>query len=83
MPEGWFDVQCTYGGERKQLNLGDSIEICVFLSTIPPLKLTYRLIVDEYTSLTLANSMKKAVAEIQKEQDANLAERPVYAWLSF
>lgn len=65
--DGYFDSSCTYGGEQKRLNLGDPLEICVFLSTIPPRKITYRIVVDEYTSLTMADSMKISVEEIQKE----------------
>jgi len=80
--EGYYDSMCTYGGEKQDLELGDSIEICAFLSTIPPQKRAYKIVVDEYTSLTLKGSHQDAVADLDRDILNGEGERPVYSWVA-
>lgn len=68
--------RCSVGAQRP-VAVGDSVVLCVFLSTVPPLKMVFKIKVEEYAQLQLKGSQAKALSALRTR-----SAPPVHVWVA-
>lgn len=69
---------CNVGPEPV-VALGDEVLLCIFLSTVPPRKMIFKVKVEEYASLVLKGAEKLVFPPHSKKR---MLETPIYTWVS-